>query len=125
MTLKEIAAALIEHCKNDTEAQALSTLYAEDCVSVEASALDPEKSPVTEGLENIRGKHAWWAENFEVHSSSVDGPYLHGADRFAVIIEIDATHKASQQRNMFKEVAVFHVANQKITREEFFYTTDG
>ena len=78
--------------------------------------------PESKGVEAIKGKHAWWAENFEVHDAAVDGPYVHGDDRFAVIFEIDATHKASSQRNRMKEVAIYttNPAGQ-IVREEFYY----
>jgi ketosteroid isomerase-like protein len=56
----------------------------------------------------------------EVHSAEVEGPFLHGDDRFAVIFDIDATDKASGQRMPMREVAVYHVADGRIVREEFF-----
>ncbi|MEM9320897.1 MAG: nuclear transport factor 2 family protein [Pseudomonadota bacterium] len=121
MTLQDIADKLVAHCKAGTEAEALETLYAPTAVSVEATAFDGGARE-TEGIEGLRGKHAWWGENFEVHGASVDGPYLHGPDRFAVVFAIDATHKSSGQRNAMKEVALYTVSGDKITREEFFYT---
>ncbi|MEL6233726.1 MAG: nuclear transport factor 2 family protein [Pseudomonadota bacterium] len=121
MALQEIAEKLVAHCKAGTEAEALATLYATSAVSVEATAFDGGDRE-TAGIEGIRGKHAWWDANFEVHGGSVDGPFLHGPDRFAVIFEIDATHKASGQRSAMKEVGLYTVTGDKITREEFFYT---
>jgi ketosteroid isomerase-like protein len=47
-------------------------------------------------------------------------PFLHGDDRFAVIFDIDATEKATGQRMPMREVAVYHVADGRIVREEFF-----
>ncbi|MEM9050070.1 MAG: nuclear transport factor 2 family protein [Pseudomonadota bacterium] len=121
MTLQEIADALVAHCKAGREAEALTQLYAPNAVSVEATAFDGGDRE-TAGIDGIRGKHAWWDANFEVHGGAVDGPFLHGPDRFAVIFEIDATHKASGSRNPMKEVALYTVADAKIVREEFFYT---
>jgi ketosteroid isomerase-like protein len=122
-TLSTLAHALVMHCRNGTEEDGLNTLYAPDCISVEA--FDVSGPRVTEGLDGIRGKHAWWAENFEVHGGSVDGPHLHGDDRFAVIFEMDATHKESGQRTQMKEVAIYTIAQGKIVREEFFYAPDA
>lgn len=119
MTLDEIAAALVRHCQEDTTAEGLSTLYAPDAVSVEAQAM-PGAPRETAGLEGIRGKHVWWEENFEVHGGGTEGPFLHGPDRFAVIFDIDATHKASGQRSRMREVALYTVRDGRIVREEFF-----
>ena len=57
----------------------------------------------------------------EVHSSSVDGPYLYGDDRFGVIFEFDATNKESSERMAMKELAIYTIAEGKIISEEFFY----
>ena len=119
MELKEIADTLVEACKSQGEATLLETIYAPDAVSVEG--MDNGQGRESAGVDAIKGKHAWWAENFEVHSGEVTGPFLHGDDRFAVIFDIDATEKASGNRMQMREVAVYHVAGDKIVREEFFY----
>lgn len=123
-TLREIADALVAHCRNNTQREGLDTLYAPDAVSVEA--MDAPGTPGREvrGLDGIRAKHDWWDGAMEVHSASVDGPYPHGDDRFGVIFEMDATDKASGNRMQMKEMAVYHVADGKIVREEFFYAMD-
>ncbi len=118
MTTADVAAKLVAHCRAGTEEQGLDELYASDAISIEAMA-GPSGSAVSEGVEAIRGKHAWWAENFEVHGANVDGPYVNG-DSFSVIFEIDATEKASGQRMPMKEVALYDVADGKIVRESFF-----
>ncbi|MEL6170062.1 MAG: nuclear transport factor 2 family protein [Pseudomonadota bacterium] len=113
----EIGQKLVEHCQTQTEREALNTLYHPDAVSVEAHV--PEgMDPVTTGIDGIHGKHDWWDANFEVHGGSVDGPYVNG-DVFSVIFEIDATEKATGQRMPMKEVALYHVKDGKIVREEF------
>ena len=123
MSASQIGARLVEHCRNQTEAQGLDTLYAPDAVSVEAvdsGGMGRE----THGVEGIRGKHQWWADNFEVHDFAVSDAMPHGDDRFAVIFEMDVTHKASGERRQMKEVGLYHVADGRIVKEEFFYPTN-
>lgn len=121
MELKEIAEALCAHCRSGTESEGLKTLYAEDAVSVEAFPNPQTGTAETRGVEGIHGKHEWWASNFEVHSANVQGPFLHGTDRFGVIFEMDATDNNTKQRFEMKEIAVYTVLDGKIVREEFFY----
>lgn len=120
--LKATAARLVEHCRAGTELKGLDELYDPGAVSVEAVAMG-EAGRENRGVEAIKGKHAWWNANFEVNSSSVGGPYLHGDDRFAVIFEFEATSKETGERNAMKEVGVYTVdGGGKIVREEFYYT---
>ncbi|MSU89537.1 nuclear transport factor 2 family protein [Rhodobacteraceae bacterium 2CG4] len=122
-TLKSVASQLVENCRTGNEEKGLKELYAEDAVSVEAADVDGSGRQVS-GLDGIRGKHAWWDEHFEVHSSNVDGPYLHGDDQFSVVFEVDATDKARGARFQMKEVAVYTLnAAGKIAREAFFMRT--
>ncbi|MCR9120879.1 MAG: nuclear transport factor 2 family protein [Phyllobacteriaceae bacterium] len=118
---QKIGEQLVAHCQKGDAAWCLDNLYADNAVSVEAVANPETGSAMTEGLDGIRGKHAWWDTNFEVHSANVDGPFPHGEDRFGVIFEIDTTDKNSGQRSQMKELAVYHIADGKIVREEFFY----
>lgn len=121
MTLKDIAEKLVEGCKTGTDTANLDTLYHPDAVSVEAADYTGQGRE-TAGLDGIKGKHDWWEGAFETHSAKVEGPFLHGDDRFAVIFDVDATEKASGERMPMREVAVYHVADGKIVREEFFGT---
>lgn len=120
MTLIEIANELVAGCKEGREVENLHKLYATNAVSVEAADMGGGRE--TAGIEAILGKHAWWDANAEMHGGSVDGPFPHGDDRFAVIFEMDVTMKDSGQRSQMREVAVYHVAGGKIVREEFFYS---
>lgn len=52
------------------------------------------------------------------------GPFLHGNDRFSLIFDAEITEKATGNTVQMKEVAVYTVANGKIVREEFYYSTD-
>lgn len=121
MDIKDIAEALVNHCKNGTEAEALSTLYSDAIVSVEAQP-NPQTSGISEGMEALHGKHAWWAANFDVHAQEVEGPFVFRDDKFAVKFSIDATQKESGTREKMSEIAVYHVKDGKIVREEFFYS---
>ncbi len=119
--LKTIADALVAHCRNQTEAEGLKTLYAPDAVSVEPMPMPGTDSGASHGVPAIEAKHDWWAKTMEVHSASTDGPYLYGPDRFAVIFEVDVTNRESGERTQMKEVALYTVSNGRIVREEFFY----
>ncbi len=121
MTVKEIADALVAGCREDRTRQNLDLLYAPDAVSVEA--MDMGGGRETKGVAGIHGKHDWWEGAFITHGLTVEGPFLHGDDRFAVIFGMDTTNKATGERSQGREVAVYHVQNGKITREEFFYSS--
>lgn len=123
--LKSIAQDVVD-ANQDSSEKVLGMIkdhYSDDIVSVEAAAgEDPSAGgPEHKGMEALMAKYAWWDENFEVHSSSAEGPFLHGEDRFGVIFEMDVTHKASGSRSQMKELGIYTVANGKIVREEFFY----
>lgn len=115
----EIGKQLVELCKAGKNHECMQKLYAQDIVSVEAGA-PPGQSPESKGLDAVLAKSKWWADNHEIHSATVDGPFPHG-DRFAVLFDYDITRKPDQKRIRMREVAVFTVANDKIVREEFFY----
>ncbi|MEM9524604.1 MAG: nuclear transport factor 2 family protein [Pseudomonadota bacterium] len=119
--LADIANQLVMGCREQTQIDNIDKLYADDAMSVEAFPMSGSDSRVVEGRAGIKGKHEWWNNTMEVHGSEIDGPYLHGDDRFSVIFEIDATNKENGQRMQMKEIAVYHVSGGKIVREEFFY----
>jgi ketosteroid isomerase-like protein len=120
MTTKEIGTKLVELCKANKNAEAMQTLYATDIVSVEAGA-PPGQEATQRGLPACLAKGKHWVEAHEVHSAKVEGPFPHG-DRFAVMFDYDITRRADNKRFQMKEVALYTVANDKITREEFFYS---
>ena len=120
MTLQEIADELVAGCREDRAKANLDRLYAPDAVSVEA--MDMGGGAETKGLAGIHGKHDWWDGAFVTHALTVEGPFTHGDDRFAVIFGMDTTNKATGERTQGREVGVYHVKNGKIVREEFFYS---
>ncbi|MEM6762195.1 MAG: nuclear transport factor 2 family protein [Pseudomonadota bacterium] len=121
MSLKEIAMRLVDANKSGKIDELIANDYAEDIVSVEAVAFNPELGAEVKGIEALRGKYAWWEQNMEMHSVGMEGPFIHGDDRFSVIFEADMTDKKSGERTQSKEVAVYYVKNGKIVREEFYF----
>lgn len=120
MTFKELAEEVVAANREGRVAELLERHYADDAVSVEAVAMG-EGGREARGLDAIRGKHAWWSETMDEHAFTVDGPYPHGEERFAVIYEADVTNRQNGERHRMREIAVYHVADGKIVREEFFY----
>jgi len=119
--LMQLGQTLVEHCSNRNEKELQDKYYAEDAVSVEAVAM-PSGSAEAAGLEAIKAKNAWWYSAHELHSSKVEGPFVHGSDRFSVIFDIDVTQKESGERMQMREIATYHVNDAgKISREEFAY----
>lgn len=124
-TVSEIGERLVALCQSNDTRTCLDELYDPAAVSVEAVAMPGSDSAAVTGVDAIKAKHEWWESTFEVHGVGVEGPFPHGADKFAVIFQIDATNKETGARDASKEVAVYSVANGKIVREEFFYTMGG
>lgn len=123
MDLKDIAQAVKTANEQETVGDLLNTLYADDCVSVEATAMPGMDSAEAVGLEAIRAKHAWWESAMEYVSGTVEGPHLHGDDRFALIFKSVMREKGSDTDIPMEEVAIYTVKDGKIAREEFFYTS--
>src|SRR6266851_4144975 len=119
MTSLEIGKRYVALCKEGKFEDCINALFAPDAVSVEAAA-PPGTDRTSKGIEAIRAKGKWRADNHTVHKADVSGPYPHD-NRFAVRFVFDVTHKPSGKRTTLDEVAVFTVENGKITREEFFY----
>jgi ketosteroid isomerase-like protein len=126
MTTQEIANQLVALCRAGRNLEAVDTLLREDVQSVEVMG-DETMPALMTGREAIRGKNEWWIKNHKVHSAKVKGPYPHG-DRFAVIFDFEVTPAVGPmagKRMRMEEVALYTVADGKITREEFFYDMSG
>ncbi len=119
MELKEIAEELVAGCRENRTRANLDKLYAADAVSVEAADMGGGREAV--GLDAIKSKHDWWDNSMEMLDGDITGPMLHGDDRFAVIFRVKAREKATGNISEMEEVAVYHIADGRIVREEFFY----
>jgi ketosteroid isomerase-like protein len=121
MTFLEIANELVADCREGRERANFDRLYAADAVSVEAADMGGGRE--TQGLAAIHGKHDWWEGAFTLHGLTVEGPFTHGEESFAVIFGMDTEDKATGERRNDREVGIYHVKDGKIVREEFFYAT--
>lgn len=126
MTTKEIADQLVALCRAGRNIEAVDTLLSADVVSVEARG-DETMPAQMSGRDVIRGKNQWWIDNHKIHSAEVKGPFPNG-DRFAVIYNFVVTPVAGPmagKKMRMEEVALYTVADGKVTREEFFYDMSG
>ncbi|MEO8185376.1 MAG: nuclear transport factor 2 family protein, partial [Deltaproteobacteria bacterium] len=120
MSTLEIGKKYVALCREGKNEAILDELFAKEAISVEAGA-PPGQERTAQGLEAIRGKSKWWRDNHTVHKAELSGPYPHD-DRFAVRFVYDITNKPSGKRISMDEVGLFTVSNEKIVKEEFFYT---
>ncbi|HEY3739855.1 MAG TPA: nuclear transport factor 2 family protein [Bryobacteraceae bacterium] len=119
MSTEEIAKTLVKMCSEGKFQEAVDATYAADIVSIEAHV--PEgQSREAKGIDAVRAKGQWWADNHEVHGATVEGPLVAGA-YFTVVFKLDVTFKPQSKRFVMEEAAVYKVADGKIVREEFFY----
>ena len=123
MSTMTIAKKYVELCKDHQNHAVLETLFSPDIVSVEASAA-PGASREVRGVKAVAEKGKQWMADHQVHSARVEGPWPHD-DRFIVRFSYDVTNKASGRRFQMEEAALLTVENDRIVREEFFYSTEG
>jgi len=121
--MMKMGQTLVEYCQTGREAELMQNFYSEDAVSVEAVAM-PTGSAVSEGMTAILAKGEWWYSTHETHEVKVEGPFVHGNDRFSVIFDMDVTEKESGTRIQMREIGTYYVENGKIVREEFSYAVD-
>lgn len=115
MSINEVAEGLVGLCKEGKFREAIDSYYANDIVSVEAHG-DPRE---VRGIDAIRGKQEWFANTFEVHGASCEGPWVN-EPYFIAKFEIDVTDKGSGNRMTMNEHAVYEVRDGKIVHERFF-----
>jgi len=120
-TTSTVADELVALCRAGRNMDAINSFYSPDIVSVESMGNETMPRELR-GIDAIRGKNQWWYDNNEVHSASVDGPFV-GDDKFAVYYNYDCTFKPTGKRNNMEEMALYTVKDGKIVREQFFYRT--
>ncbi|MBA3496097.1 MAG: nuclear transport factor 2 family protein [Gemmatimonadales bacterium] len=118
-----LAQELVTLCRAGRHLDAVETLYSPNIVSVESAGTEAMPAEMS-GIDAIRGKQQWWAENFEVHDSKVNGPFL-AENQFAVQFEFDTTFKPTGERSRMTEMALYTVKDGKIVHEHFFYNAQG
>lgn len=115
----EVGSQLIALWKAGKAAEAITTLYSPDVISVEAVSR-PGGERETRGIEACLAKGKQFRERCEVHGASAEGPLPHG-DRVAALLRYDVTERATGERRTMQEIAVYTIQGGKVVREEFFY----
>jgi len=100
MNTQQVAEELVSICREGKFHEAVSTLYADNIVSMEAGA-PPGQSRETKGLDAVKAKGDWWQANHEVHSSVIEAPLVAGS-HFAVVFKMDLTFKPANRRMMME-----------------------
>ncbi|WP_191084437.1 nuclear transport factor 2 family protein [Roseococcus microcysteis] len=115
MTPREVAEAFTAALKEGRGEE--TRFWSEDVVSLEAM-----EGPMArcEGRAAVEAKSAWWMANHEVHSFTVEGPFLHG-DQFGLRFGLDFTRKEDGARMTMAEIGLYTVAGGAIIEERFFY----
>jgi hypothetical protein len=120
MNTATIARRLVQLCREGKFSEAQDELYAQNARSIEMESASGPLGSV-EGLEAIREKGRRFDQSYtQIHAFTCSEPLVADAF-FSVVMELDATYKEGGRRAM-KEVCVYEVANDKIVREQFFYS---
>ena len=122
MGAMEVGQKMVEmvNAGRESEADFVSQCYADDIVSIEGQGSDDMPARI-EGIDAIRGKHEWWYDNNEVHSTVTEGPYVgHREDQFVLKFVMDMTPNGGE-RTQLTEVGLFTIKDDKIIQEEYLY----
>ena len=114
MTTTEIGQKLVALCGAEKFEEAYTTLFADTATSTEPSG------EVVTGLAAMFEKAKVFDETNAISNMTVRGPYVSG-DIFAVHFAMTMTTKATGEAMAFEEVALYTVADGKITSESFLY----
>lgn len=120
MTTQSIALRLVQLCREGKFDQAQEELYADNARSIEN---DGTSGPLGDavGMEAIRAKgKAFYDSCEQIHSATVSDPLV-ASPFFSVAMTFDATYKTGGRRKT-EEICLYEVANDKIVREQFFYS---
>ncbi|MFC3652817.1 SnoaL-like domain-containing protein [Dyella humi] len=120
MSTATVANRLVTLCREGKYEEAQRELYAKDAVSVEPQEMANGPMGNAKGLKAILEKGHQFQEAVEkIHKNEVSDPVI--ADGwFSVAMHLDATMKGRGRADM-REICVYHVKNDKIVQEQFFY----
>ncbi|HEY7088727.1 MAG TPA: nuclear transport factor 2 family protein [Tepidisphaeraceae bacterium] len=121
MSLQFVAEKFVELCNQGKNFDVMRTMYAPDIVSVEGNGEE------TAGQQPVIRKSERWVEENIFHGEKVRGPFFStkstaGDGQFAVYFTLDVTRKDTGERVTLEEVALYTVKNDKITREQFYFS---
>ena len=114
----ELGRKLVEMCNDSKNFDVMEQMYADDMVSVEPSG------EATTGKQAVIDKSKKWADDNEILSQSVQGPFFHGENRFATQSTWKVTRNDTGETVTLNEATVYTVKDDKIVKEEFFFDGD-
>ncbi|MGY5351424.1 SnoaL-like domain-containing protein [Wenyingzhuangia sp. IMCC45533] len=121
MTTEKIANRLVELCRQGQNALAQVELYDDDIESIESQATRYRK---TRGIKKVQRKTAMFYEMAqEIHKYELSDPLIID-DHFCFKLSVDVTVRGLG-RVQLDELCVYHVKDEKIIKEEFFYTPNA
>jgi hypothetical protein len=120
MSTATVANRLVALCREGKYEEAQRELYARDAISIEPQDMANGPMGNAKGLKAILEKGQRFVESVEaIHKNEVSEPVI--ADGwFSVAMHLDATMKGRGRADMH-EICVYHVRNDKIVQEQFFY----
>ena len=118
MSIRTVAERLVDLCNQGRNFEVMRTMYAPDIVSVEPNG------QATAGQAAVVRKSERWAEGVTIHGETVLGPFFHGPDQFATQTTFEITRKATGERVTLREVTVYTVRDDLISREQFYFGGD-
>ncbi|RDS82209.1 nuclear transport factor 2 family protein [Dyella monticola] len=120
MSTETVAKRLVALCREGKFEEAQHELYAKDAISIEPQEMASGPMGNAKGLKAILEKGHHFQEAVEqVHMSEVSEPVVANG-WFSVAMHLDATMKGRGRTDMH-EICVYHVHNDKIVQEQFFY----
>lgn len=120
MSTEAVAKRLGAMCRHGQFEEAQHELYAKDAVSIEPEASANGPLGNVQGLAAIleKGKR-FQAGVQQIHGLEVSDPVIAG-NWFSISMTLDVTMKEFG-RNTMTEICVYHVKDDKIVSEQFFY----
>ena len=115
---RELGHKLVEMCNDSKNFDVMEQMYADGMVSVEPTG------QATTGKQAVIDKSKKWADDNEIHSQAVQGPFFHGEDRFATQSTWKVTRNDTGETVTLNEVTVYTVKDGQLVKEEFFFDGD-
>jgi hypothetical protein len=118
MNTQQIAARLVELCRQGQFEAAQKELFSEDAVSIEPRAT-PDFPKETKGIRAIIDKgHKFDSMVEQMHACSASEPLITG-NAIALALTMDVTMKG-RGRVKLEEICAYEVKDGKIVSEQFF-----
>lgn len=99
---------------------AARTYWAENVVTIEPEENDHGSAATATGYIEAHEKLRQWLAVCELQDIVIDGPFVTG-NIFALFVDMVLTSRTTGERRPFSEIAVYTVADGKITEERYFY----